>query len=132
MAVDPFKAGGALFHNDRKTPGGSQPDMSGSLTIDTTLLNAMIALHKAGQPMKMRLASWNNQDRSGGSYLSVKPSLELQQGQQPGGFQQRQQAAPQPYLGGQRQAPAPRPPYGQQQAYRGPAAPDPMDDDLPF
>jgi hypothetical protein len=59
--------GGALFMNRNKT-SDKQPDVSGDVEISMDLLKVLVTLAKEGQPLKMRMAGWVKEGRSGKFY----------------------------------------------------------------
>ncbi len=92
---------GALFPNTRAT-NPKAPAWQGDIELDGDLLRALVTTAKAGKPIKIRLAGWVRQTKSGDDFISITGSLPME-----------------------RQAEAPRP---QPQK----AASIDLDDDIPF
>lgn len=65
---------GALFSNDKKVAGSNQPDFQGDLTLDVTLLQNLIKLAQANQPITLRVGGWKKTTAAGKVYLSLAPS----------------------------------------------------------
>lgn len=70
--------GGALFPNRNKT-NERAPDLSGDLELSMDQLKILVALAKRNEPLKLRMAAWSKEGRSGRFY-SVTLSENKQQG----------------------------------------------------
>lgn len=77
-----YPPGGALFRNDRKVAGSKQPDINGNLEISRELLNALNALDKSGQPIRMRIAGWTRV-KDGKKWTSITASENQQKAPPP-------------------------------------------------
>lgn len=69
--------GGALFINRNKT-NDKQPDLSGDVEITMDTLKALVDLAKKNQPLKMRMAGWVKEGKSG-KFYSIQLSENKQQ-----------------------------------------------------
>lgn len=69
--------GGALFINRNKT-NDKQPDLSGDVEITMETLKALVDLAKKNQPLKMRMAGWVKEGKSG-KFYSIQLSENKQQ-----------------------------------------------------
>ena len=69
--------GGALFINRNKT-NEKQPDLSGDVEITMETLKALVELAKKNQPLKMRMAGWVKEGKSG-KFYSIQLSENKQQ-----------------------------------------------------
>ena len=69
--------GGALFINRNKT-NDKQPDLSGDVEITMDTLKALVDLAKKNQPLKMRMAGWVKEGKSG-KFFSIQLSDNKQQ-----------------------------------------------------
>lgn len=69
--------GGALFMNRNKT-NDKQPDLSGDVEISMDMLKVLVKLAKENQPLKMRMAGWVKEGRSG-KFYSIQLSESRQQ-----------------------------------------------------
>lgn len=72
--------GGALFMNRNKT-NDKQPDLSGDVEISMDMLKVLVKLAKENQPLKMRMAGWVKEGRSG-KFYSIQLSESRQQERQ--------------------------------------------------
>jgi hypothetical protein len=64
--------GGALFINRNKA-NKKAPDLSGDVEIDMDTLKYLVELAKKNAPLKMRMAAWVTEGKSG-KFYSVKLS----------------------------------------------------------
>jgi hypothetical protein len=69
--------GGALFINRNKT-NEKAPDLSGDVEINMETLKALVELAKKNEPLKMRMAGWVKEGRSG-KFYSIQLSENKQQ-----------------------------------------------------
>jgi hypothetical protein len=69
--------GGALFINRNKTNEKS-PDLSGDVEITMETLKALVDMAKSNQPLKMRMAGWVKEGKSG-KFYSIKLEESKQQ-----------------------------------------------------
>lgn len=69
--------GGALFPNRNKT-NERAPDLSGDLELSMDQLKILVELAKRKEPLKMRMAAWTKEGRSG-KFYSVTLSENKQQ-----------------------------------------------------
>lgn len=69
--------GGALFINRNKT-NEKGPDLSGDVEISMDTLKTLVELAKKGEPLKMRMAAWVREGKSG-KFYSVSLSENKQQ-----------------------------------------------------
>lgn len=69
--------GGALFINRNKT-NEKGPDLSGDVEISMDTLKTLVELAKKGEPLKMRMAAWVREGKSGKFY-----SVSLSENKQP-------------------------------------------------
>lgn len=51
---------GSIFPNTRKEPGSSQPDMTGNIFLDRTLLIEQLKSTPEGEFVKFDVSGWNN------------------------------------------------------------------------
>jgi hypothetical protein len=81
------KPGGALFAKDpsRKT-NPNQPDYDGYIVLDPAMMQTLMAQWKNGEPMRIQIAGWKKQGRSG-------PFVSLNGGQLPRQQQAQQRPA---------------------------------------
>ena len=72
---------GALFKNARKT-SDKHPDMTGNIELGEDLLRELLALAKAGKPIKVDVSAWSKATKAGDKFLSlqVKKAWERQEG----------------------------------------------------
>lgn len=73
--------GGALFINRNKS-NERAPDLSGDVEISMDLLKVLVEAAKANQPLKMRMAAWVKEGRSG-KFYSISLSEDKKGGAQP-------------------------------------------------
>ena len=69
--------GGALFINRNKT-NEKGPDLSGDVEISMETLKMLVELAKKNEPLKMRMAAWVREGKSGKFY-----SVSLSENRQP-------------------------------------------------
>ena len=69
--------GGALFINRNKT-NEKAPDLSGDVEINMDTLRALVELAKKNEPLKMRMAGWVKEGKSG-KFYSIQLSENKQQ-----------------------------------------------------
>ena len=69
--------GGALFINRNKT-NEKAPDLSGDVEINMETLKALVELAKKNEPLKMRMAGWVKEGKSG-KFYSIQLSENKQQ-----------------------------------------------------
>lgn len=69
--------GGALFINRTKTNERS-PDLSGDVEITMETLKALVEMAKNNQPLKMKMAGWVKEGKSG-KFYSIKLEENKQQ-----------------------------------------------------
>lgn len=69
--------GGALFINRTKTNERS-PDLSGDVEITMETLKALVEMAKNNQPLKMKMAGWVKEGKSG-KFYSIKLEESKQQ-----------------------------------------------------
>ena len=65
-----YPPGGALFLQANKR-SEKAPDYSGNLEISKELFKYLLDEAKAGRPIKMDLAGWKKQSKSGATFLSI-------------------------------------------------------------
>ena len=65
-----YPPGGALFLQTNKR-SEKAPDYSGNLEISKELFKYLLEEAKAGRPIKMDLAGWKKQSKSGTMFLSI-------------------------------------------------------------
>ena len=65
-----YPPGGALFLQTNKR-SEKAPDYSGNLEISKELFKYLLDEAKAGRPIKMDLAGWKKQSKSGTMFLSI-------------------------------------------------------------
>ena len=65
-----YPPGGALFLQTNKR-SEKAPDYSGNLEISKELFKYLLEEAKAGRPIKMDLAGWKKQSKSGTTFLSI-------------------------------------------------------------
>lgn len=69
--------GGALFINRNKT-NEKAPDLSGDVEINMDTLRSLVELAKKNEPLKMRMAGWVKEGKSG-KFYSIQLSENKQQ-----------------------------------------------------
>jgi hypothetical protein len=69
--------GGALFINRNKT-NEKAPDLSGDVEINMETLKVLVELAKKNEPLKLRMAAWVKEGKSGKFY-----SVQLSENKQP-------------------------------------------------
>jgi hypothetical protein len=79
---------GALFPNNRAT-NPKAPQWQGDIEFDADLLRALVTAAKAGKQIKVRLAGWVRQTKSGDDFISLTGSIPQERQEAP-----RQQPRP--------------------------------------
>ena len=86
MAEERMQSDGAIYTNNYKQ-NEKQPDWTGKVTIDRSLLKSLVEKAKIGQDAEMRIALWDRRSKNGNDYkyarLDIPQKKEQETRQEP-------------------------------------------------
>jgi hypothetical protein len=65
---------GNIWRNKWKKEGEKSPDFFSDIEVDGALMSKLADMHRAGNPMKLRVALWRNHGEKAGEYFHLKLS----------------------------------------------------------
>ena len=72
MAYEEKPNEGSIWRNKNKKEGEKTPDFFNDMEIDGVLMTKLADMHRAGNPMKIRIALWKRQGEKAGEYFYCK------------------------------------------------------------
>lgn len=71
MEKQNFPNSGALFYR-RNKKNANGPDIGGDIDLGADILQYVLQMHRAGNPVKLELAGWRKADRNGQNFYSLR------------------------------------------------------------